>query len=200
MARPALGMDMFDDYVWLNEPRVWSVDEGHLSFTTDHGTDFWRVTHYGFIRDTGHFLGVKQGGGFTAQAKISGDFHELYDQAGFMVRIDEKRWAKIIVEVNDGALFLSTVLTDGVSDWATSSFEGSSEGFWLRVTVNNGVIKVQTSTDGQHWPLVRLAPFPVANDYWVGPMACTPERGGLKVRFSDVSVTAPNGKGLHDLT
>ena len=50
---------------WLNEPRVWSVDPaGDLSMITDKGTDFWRETHYGFTRDSGHFLG------FTAPAAL----------------------------------------------------------------------------------------------------------------------------------
>jgi regulation of enolase protein 1 (concanavalin A-like superfamily) len=30
-------------------------------------------------------------------------------------------------------------------------------------------------------------------------MCCTPERAGLKVVFSDFTVTPPVGKGLHDL-
>jgi hypothetical protein len=31
-------------------------------------------------------------------------------------------------------------------------------------------------------------------------MACTPERSGLHVRFSDLSISAPLGKALHDLS
>jgi regulation of enolase protein 1 (concanavalin A-like superfamily) len=191
---------MFDKYSWLNEPANWSVEDDVLSLKTDKATDFWRTTHYGFVRDSGHFFGVKTAGGFTAQVKVSGYFHELYDQAGLMVRIDEQRWVKISAEVNDGELFLSTVVTDTVSDWSTGLFTGSAEGFWLRVTVEAGVLKVQASTDGQYWPLIRLAPFPVSDHYWVGPMACTPERAGLEVKFSELSVTEPNGKSLHDLS
>ena len=56
------------------------------------------------------------------------------------------------------------------------------------------------SADGKTWPLVRLAPFPIASSYQVGPMACTPERSGLKIRFSDFQITAPLGKDLHDLS
>lgn len=132
--------------------------------------------------------------------KVSGDFHELYDQAGLMVRLDDRRWVKISVEINDGELFLSTVVTDQVSDWSTSIFHGSADGFWLRATVEHGALRVQSSTDGEHWPLVRLAPFPIAEHYWVGPMACTPERAGLDVSFSEMVVGRPNGKELHDLT
>ncbi|WP_416366141.1 DUF1349 domain-containing protein [Sphingomonas aerolata] len=46
------------DGVWLNAPRRWNVDaRGEVTLVTDRATDFWRETHYGFTRDSGHFLG-----------------------------------------------------------------------------------------------------------------------------------------------
>ncbi|MBV9643618.1 MAG: DUF1349 domain-containing protein [Verrucomicrobia bacterium] len=33
-------------------------------------TDFWPVTHYGFIRNTGHFYHEQRTGDFTIQVKI----------------------------------------------------------------------------------------------------------------------------------
>ena len=146
---------------------------------TDASTDFWRETHYGFVRDNGHFLFVETDGDFTAQVKIHSAFTHLYDQAGLMVRVDEAHWVKIGAELSDGVTLLSSVLTDGVSDWATGVFPGDPEAFWIRATVAKGVLRVQVSVDGVSWPLVRLAPFPVAASYRVGPYCCTPERGGL---------------------
>ena len=40
---------------WLNEPREWSGDASDLTVAVEPETDFWRVTHYGFTRDNGHF-------------------------------------------------------------------------------------------------------------------------------------------------
>ena len=40
---------------WLNEPPVWQMNDDRLHVVTGPNTDFWRVTHYGFIRDNGHF-------------------------------------------------------------------------------------------------------------------------------------------------
>ncbi|PTE22364.1 hypothetical protein C5F48_07740 [Cereibacter changlensis JA139] len=54
--------------------------------------------------------------------------------------------------------------------------------------------------DGLRWPLLGLCPFPQASSYLVGPMCCSPERDGLKVRFSEFQIGAPVGKVLHDLT
>ncbi|WP_116818141.1 DUF1349 domain-containing protein [Pseudomonas syringae] len=191
---------MFDKGIWLNQPRHCSVKNERLAVTTDPQTDFWQQTHYGFCRDTGHFLGVSVTGDFTAQVHVQGDFKKLYDQAGLMVRIDERNWVKTGVEVSDGALMLGSVLTCGQSDWATGVFDDSSSGLWLRVTVAKGVLRIQHSSDGLRWPLLRLAPFPVSESYTVGPMCCSPERGGLEVVFSHFEVMPPLGKDLHDLT
>lgn len=186
---------------WLNPPKTWSSDAaGVMTIITDRATDFWRETHYGFTRDSGHFLGFDAPSAFTAQLRIRGEYKELYDQAGIMVRIDERRWVKAGIELSDGRAMLSSVLTDGRSDWATGPYAGDPGDFWMRATVANGVLRLQMSADGKVWPLVRLAPFPVASSYQVGPMACTPERQGLRVRFSDLRITAPLGKDLHDLS
>lgn len=186
---------------WHNAPRQWSTDDkGDLTLTTDQGTDFWRETHYGFTRDSGHFLGFPTADAFTAQLRIRGRYDKLYDQAGIMVRVDERRWVKAGIELSDGEAMLSSVLTDGRSDWATGPYAHDASDFWMRATVAKGVLRLQVSADGRTWPLVRLAPFPFASSYQVGPMACTPERSGLAVRFSDLTITAPLGKDLHDLS
>ena len=39
---------------WLNEPPAWEVRGETLIVTAGPQTDFWRTTHYGFVRDTGH--------------------------------------------------------------------------------------------------------------------------------------------------
>ena len=194
-----IAMQELNDGIWLNEPRVWSLEGGVLEVTTDAETDFWRETHYGFTRDSGHFLGVATASGFTAQLRVRGAYEALYDQAGIMVRVDERRWVKAGIELSDGRAMLSSVLTDGRSDWATAPFEHDARDFWMRATVADGVLRLQVSADGRLWPLVRLAPFPRAETYRVGPMACTPQRAGLRVRFSDFRLGAPTGRDLHDL-
>ena len=191
---------MFTQGSWLNPPQTWSADGAQLRVTTDEKTDFWRKTSYGFVRDSGHFFGTGIDGDFTAQLHVAAQYSALYDQAGMMVRIDEQNWLKCGVEYADGQLLLSTVLTLEKSDWAVSMAPAMPEGFWLRVTVEKGVIRVQYSTDGERWPLLRLAPFPEASSYRVGPMCCTPERAGLEVVFSQFSCGPALQKDLHDLS
>ncbi|CDG82205.1 regulation of enolase protein 1 [Janthinobacterium agaricidamnosum NBRC 102515 = DSM 9628] len=191
---------MFSTCVWLNPPQQSSIDAQGLRVVTDADTDFWRKTQYGFIRDSGHFFGAAVAGDFTAQVHVRGSFKELYDQAGLMVRIDERHWIKAGIEFSDGQMLLSSVLTDEVSDWAMGVAPAMPDGFWLRMTVAGGAMRVQFSADGKVWPLLRLAPFPSARSYQVGPMCCTPQRGGLEVLFSQFSVGPALGKDLHDLS
>lgn len=191
---------MFEHCTWFNEPADWSLAGAELRVATDANTDFWRETHYGFTRDNGHFFGAKAVGDFTAQVRVQATYEQLYDQAGLMVRIDPATWVKAGIELSDGHALLSTVLTVGRSDWAVGTYAGNPGDFWLRVTLAAGVLRFQVSPGGQSWPLLRLAPFPRADFYRIGPMCCTPERAGLQVRFSEFHVGPAVVKDLHDLS
>lgn len=191
---------MFTACTWLNEPKVWSLAGETLHVTTDHNSDFWRQTHYGFTRDSGHFFGATCEGSFSASLRVKARYESLYDQAGIMVRIDEARWIKAGIEWTDGAACIGSVLTVDQSDWSTAVYAGDATDIHLRVTVDAGVLKLQMSDDGHRWQLMRLCPFPLARSYTVGPMCCTPEREGLDVSFSEFRVGPPLGKDLHDLT
>jgi regulation of enolase protein 1 (concanavalin A-like superfamily) len=191
---------VFEQCVWLNEPKSWQVTAGSLRMTTDRKTDFWRETHYGFVRDSGHLFGAEVTGEFTAQLRVRAGYSEQYDQAGIMVRVDQERWVKAGIELCDGRLCLGSVLTVARSDWATGPFDGDAGDFRIRATLSKGVLRLQASADGRVWPILRLCPFPIANTYIIGAMACTPERSGLEVEFSDFAINPPSNKDLHDLS
>jgi len=190
----------FPECSWINPPSKWSLNGDCLRVTTDAATDFWRETHYGFTRDNGHFFGSSVVNSFTAQLRVRAKYEELYDQAGIMIRIDDRRWVKAGIENSDGENLLSSVLTIERSDWASGTYGHDSSNFWLRATVSAGVLKLQVSPDGQRWPVFRLAPFPEVSTYLVGPMCCTPERAGLEIEFSEFQIGPPMGKDLHDLS
>jgi regulation of enolase protein 1 (concanavalin A-like superfamily) len=141
------------------------LDDGRLEVVTDARTDFWRETHYGFTRDNGHFFGCEVAGDFTAQLRVRARCETLYDQAGVMVRLDARNWIKAGIEQSDGQALLSSVLTADRSDWATGVYGGDPTDVWMRVTVSDGVVRLQASSDGRRWPLARLAPFPKAASY-----------------------------------
>ena len=85
---------MFEECNWLNEPGWWAPTAEGLSVITDNATDFWRETHYGFTRDSGHFFGRDISGGFTASLRVRARYETLYDQAGIMVRLNAATWIK----------------------------------------------------------------------------------------------------------
>ncbi len=184
---------MWESGAWLNEPEQWSADGERLRVTTDNQTDFWRETHYGFTHDNGHFLGFEAAGDFTASLRVQGAFETLYDQAGMMVRIDETHWVKFGVERWKGRTMFSSVLTLGRSDWAVGA-ELGADIFHLRAGVAKGALRLDVSGDGDSWSLLRIAPFPEAKIYRVGPTACSPTRAGLEVAFSSFVIGPPHAR------
>ncbi|WP_434664096.1 DUF1349 domain-containing protein [Klebsiella sp. MISC125] len=190
---------MHQAFHWINEPTTWADKDGVLSVVTDAQTDFWRETWYGFERFSGHIYATEISSDFTFQVRVRADFDTLYDQAGIMLMQDERHWLKAGIEYNDGAPAIGSVLTLGKSDWATGNYSGDPREFWLRLTRQGEALRLQYSTDGHRWPLLRLCPFPTGMAK-VGVMCCTPQRSGLKVDFHDLSLLSPNGKDLHDLS
>ncbi|MEE3652908.1 MULTISPECIES: DUF1349 domain-containing protein [unclassified Brenneria] len=190
---------MLNSFYWINEPQQWRLENSTLAVVTDDKTDFWQKTWYGFKRFSGHIFATDVTGDFTFQVKVCADFHKLYDQAGIMLMSDDQHWLKAGIEFNDGTPAIGSVLTLENSDWATGIFTGNPREFWLRLTRKGDSLRLQYSTNSQHWPLLRLCYFPrgVAK---IGVMCCTPERHGLSVDFRDITLTPPMDKDLHDLS
>jgi hypothetical protein len=103
---------------WLNPPAKWSAEGGIIAFDVMPKTDYWRTTHYGYVRDTGPFCFREAAGDFVATVKVEGTYRELYDQAGLMIRIDPKTWIKSGIEFVNGTQNVSTVVTRDSSDWS----------------------------------------------------------------------------------
>ncbi|OWY64952.1 hypothetical protein B7486_44450 [cyanobacterium TDX16] len=74
---------------WYNSPPAWSIEDGKIRVMAGAKTDFWRKTHYGFIRDNGNFYYQSVTGDFVVDVKVTGQYKTLYDHAGIMIRQDE---------------------------------------------------------------------------------------------------------------
>jgi uncharacterized protein len=175
---------------WLNEPSTWALtgddlETGTLEVVTGLETDFWSVTHYGFTRDNGHAYLDRAEGDFVAQVKFSGEYTELYDQAGLMIRLDEKHWIKAGVELEAGQLYLSAVVTREFSDWSVIPLETRPEAVYLRLERAGDAVRVDYALDGERFEMLRLAYFPPNAPVDVGPMACSPKRAGFKAQFTN---------------
>jgi regulation of enolase protein 1 (concanavalin A-like superfamily) len=182
---------------WLNEPPAWREEAGVLSVTTAARTDFWRETHYGFVRDDGHLRFARVNGDFTAAVTVSGDYQELYDQAGLMLRLDEHHWVKAGVEHVEGRGLLSVVVTRNFSDWSTVPTFPAPDPLRLRMSRHGTAVRVEWApADGQPFTMLRLAYLP-AGPALVGPMCCSPERAGFQARFRDFHLGDPIARDLH---
>lgn len=188
----------FSRGVWLNPPPEAELQDGVLHVTTGELTDFWRETHYGFVRDNGHFLSFDAGFSFTAELRVQASYETLYDQAGLMLRRDARHWIKAGVEHSDGTPCLSTVVTRERSDWALTTAPFAADDIRLRMTVREGAVRIQVSGDGALWTMLRLADFPTDAPLTVGPTCCTPERAGLRVRFRGFAIGPAISTDLHD--
>src|SRR5258708_11770774 len=118
---------------WLNEPQVWQVNDDRIRVVTGPKTDFWRVTHYGFIRDNGHFYYEQKAGDFTIQVKIEAKYEALYDQAGIMIRLDAGNWIKAGIENTAGLPHFSAVLTRDFFAWSLLPAD-SQRPVWLSLS------------------------------------------------------------------
>lgn len=189
---------MYKEMAWLNEPPVWCIKGNTLHVETGDKTDFWRKTFYEFIRDDGHFLYKTIKGDFTVQVTFRGDYQELYDQAGLMVRVDEKNWVKTGIEFTDKEIHLSAVFTREVSDWSVMKLACYTGELALRLTRHGFAIRIQYLDEKNTWRLIRLGYLEMPTECQVGIMCCSPERAGFAVEFKDFSVAEPISEKLHE--
>jgi hypothetical protein len=174
---------------WLNEPRQWVAEDGQLQVTTDPRTDFWRVTHYDFIRDNGHFSYESIAGDFAAEVRFTGAYRDLYDQAGLMARVDDRNWMKCGIEYVQGVQQASVVVTRDYSDWSVMPLPENPASIWLRVVRRGDHVEVHISTDGERFTMLRLAYLAPSRETMIGPMCCSPDGNGFTVRFEGFRVT-----------
>ncbi|MFI6326339.1 DUF1349 domain-containing protein [Nonomuraea sp. NPDC050556] len=178
------------DWQWINPPRQWVADDG-LSLFCEPGTDLWRKTHYGYTYDTAHLFGRIVPGDFRLTVTLEGDYAEQYDQAGAVLRIDERTWIKAGVEYVDGGYTLSTVVTRERSDWSVVPLHSVADHVTFDLERVGDAVTVRYGLDGERPDhLLRLAHFPAEAPVFAGAMAAAPAGKGFTVRFNEVRVTA----------
>lgn len=173
---------------WYNKPPAWNVKEDKIHVTSGAKTDFWRQTHYGFIRDNGNFFYQQVKGDFIVEVKVSGEYQELYDQAGIMVRLDEANWLKCGVEFVKGVQQVSVVVTRDYSDWSVVAMPHNPASLWVRVTRRDTAVEVEYSLDGQEYTMLRLAYLTPIETVKVGVMCASPEGNGFPITFEGFKI------------
>lgn len=190
----------WSEMTWLNEPPGAEIEGDDLVVTTGRNTDFWHRTAYGFIHDDGHLLAAPMSGDAALEVTFRGGFEAQFDQAGLMLRAGPDTWLKTGVELSDGALYASVVVTTGMSDWSVSPLPEHAAGHALtfRASRKGDAVTVRYRiAEEPRWHLLRVAWFPPESEVVAGPMACSPTREGLSVRFAPVLVGPPDAH-LHE--
>ncbi len=187
----------FGDMTWLNPPAAMTEGADGLTVTTGPATDFWRETFYGFTRHSGHHLAHPVSGDFTARVTVTADYQALYDQAGLMLRLSDTHWIKAGIEHTDGQPVFSTVVTNGQSDWATLPLSFPASPITLRLTRHGSAVRVDVQEPSGLWRMTRLAHLP-DGPAMIGPMACSPERGGFAATFSNYTCGPAIPRALHE--
>lgn len=174
---------------WLNEPARWSHEDGVLTVTADAGTDFWRTTHYGFVRDNGHLYGETLSGDFDLSMRVRGSYADQYDQAGAMVRVDERHWLKTGVEFFEGRMRMSSVITLDYSSWAVADLPASAVELRLLVSRRGDAVEVRYALDDAPPELAALVYLPPGREVLAGAMCAAPDGGGFESTFRDLTIS-----------
>ena len=175
-----------DGWRWFNEPEQW----GGNTITTDPGTDFWRTTHYGYDRDTGHVLGVDRTADFELVVTFAGDYREQYDQAGIAIRLDEKNWIKSGVELVDGQHQVSAVVTREVSDWSVVALPEPADSVTIKAERTGDAVTISYGLNGAPpATMLRLAYFPPELSVLAGVMCASPTGKGFTTRFENITIS-----------
>jgi len=175
---------------WLNEPASWQRTGDVLTVSVDPGTDFWRETGYGYVRDSGHVYGDVLGGDLDVSVRLRCSLGAQYDQAGVMLRADERTWLKTGVEFFEGRARLSTVLTLGRSSWMVTDLPEGTDDIVLRVSRRGDAVEVRYVIGDGPAELAALVFLPPGREVLAGVMAAAPEGPGFRVTFQDLWITA----------
>jgi uncharacterized protein len=181
---------------WLNEPANWQRTGDVLTVSVDPSTDFWRETGYGYIRDSGHVYGEVLAGDLDVSVRMRCTLGTQYDQAGVMLRADERTWLKTGVEFFEGRSRLSTVLTLGRSSWMVTDLPEGTDEIVLRVSRRGDAVEVRyVIEDGGPAELAALVFMPPGREVLAGVMAAAPEGPGFRVTFHDLRITERDWSG-----
>ena len=176
---------------WLNEPKKWEYSDGKILIETKDKSDFWRNTYYGYIHDDGHFMYQTVKGDFSAIATFRGEYRNLYDQAGIMLRVGDVSWIKAGIEFADNRLNISTVVTRDYSDWSVIAIDNESTDSTIRITRYESAIVVHYLDKNKRWQLLRLTYLDMPESCDIGLYCCSPVHPGLRVVFHKLTLTDP---------
>jgi regulation of enolase protein 1 (concanavalin A-like superfamily) len=178
---------------WLNEPPAWEVRDETLIVTAGPKTDFWRTTHYGFVRDNGHLWVQSWEGRLRRRGQGDRQLSGPVRPGGTDGPPRRPVWLKCGVEFVDGVQQASAVVTREHSDWSVAPLKDNPRSIWLQVSRTGPDVEVRYSVDGERCDLLRLTRLTDAPQLLVGPMCAAPDGAGFEVAFEGFAIRSPGG-------
>lgn len=173
---------------WLNEPESWNERGGTLTLTADRETDFWRLTHDGMVRNNGHFYHREVEGDFTCDVVLEGNYRNLYDHAGLMLRLDDTTWLKCGVEFVGGVQQASVVVTRGYSDWSVVALASNPKAVRLQLQRSGGTVTTSYALNSGDHTMLRQSYLTEVAALQIGMMCAAPKGADFGVTFEDFYV------------
>lgn len=171
---------------WQGQPVASKLaDDGTLSITAGKGEDWFNWPGGGDRKAAAPRLVFDADGDFVLSAKVSVDFHSVWDAGGLALVADDTHWAKLCFELtNDHHPSVISVVTRDLSDDAGElPIPGKSA--YLRIAKSGSVIFFYASEDGRTWTIVRKFALP-AKHLQIGFLAQAPDGDKLEARFSEI--------------
>jgi hypothetical protein len=180
------------EFTWLNQPRVYFLENDRLTIVTDPETDFWQRTYYGFRNDNGHAFMKEIEDDFTFTVKTGFEAKTQYDQCGIILYQDSENWIKASVEYeNQDFARLGSVVTNlGYSDWASTDIPITVTSVWYRLSRRGQDFYIEFSENGRYFQQMRM--FHMHKNITaarIGVYACSPLNSSFKAVFSEFSIS-----------
>lgn len=105
-----------------------------------------------------------------------------------------------MIQVSDGEAQLGAVVTREMSDWSVNPAPSWNDGttpVTVRASRSGNAVTIRAKLGNNPWQFVRLTPIDQNATVTAGPMACSPTRTGLEVRFTKFAL-GPSDLALHD--
>jgi len=166
---------------------------GNVQMNIPSKTDLWRRDGHGYVKENAPYYFRKVKGDFQVSVKVSGNFLNLFDQAGILIRQNRETYMKCGVEIfkkNRQLLcHASTTVTKKFSDWSTVPLNGDkNNSYWFVVRRIGNCVEAYSSIDGVKYNQIRLALLFDKEKLSVGMYGASPQGSGLKVNFEHFNI------------
>jgi len=190
-----------------SHPDAWQREESTKSLIVDAiaHSDFYinpggtQVGDAESQNNAATLLGTPDKGDFQFSARITVDFHALFDAGVLFLWADEKHWAKFCLEFSPAsqAMVVSVVTQERSDD--SNAYVIAGRSMWYRMSRRDHVYAFHASTDGKHWELIRV--FSLGTDvtnHKIGFEAQSPTGDGCRVTFEHIHFISERLADLRD--